>query len=439
MEEQEVDLREYMQILWRNKWVVIATFVAALGIAAAISWSQPKQYRVDIGLLILPPLAKEVGGQVTGTVFSPTTYKALALANDLLQEVIDAVHSEKEGVTRRLTVADLKDQMKVEVEQLSAQVQWPGQFPLRLQVSFTGTDPVLLKQLAEVWAQRFTARNTELFTTRAAQSYDYIKENFEQVNQELLAKEEERTRFLWENPIEILQAEVAVLQNNYQTYLDQLQEKQKELSHKEAVLAALQEAIVNEPEYFVLERSVSNEALWNFLAQGASPKELAALPSLTLQDQQLNSVYVQLRAQLASAQVDVKTLREEIAYLESALAETEAALREKQARLVLVQTKLAQLDREIAVLRNAYTSLAQALQEARLAKAETGEPIRIVEAPVVPTKPIGPQKTMNLAVAGVLGLFLGVLLAFLVHALQGSPGSMTPPTNEEHAKGKENS
>ncbi|MFN3347058.1 MAG: GNVR domain-containing protein [Candidatus Bipolaricaulaceae bacterium] len=393
---------------------------------------------MDIGLLILPPLAKEVGGQVTGTVFSPATYKALALANDLLQEVIDTVHLEKEWGIRKPTVSDLRDQMKVEVEQLTTQAQWPGQFPLRLQVSFTGTNPVLLKRLAEVWAQRFTTRNTELFTSRAAQSYDYIKENFDQVNQELLAKEEERTRFLWENPVEILQAEVSVLQSNYQTCLGQLREKQKELSRKEALLAALQETIAKEPEHFVLERAVSAEALWNFLAQGTSPKELAALPSLTLQDQQLNSVYVQLRAQLASAQVDVKTIRDEIAYLESILVETEAALREKQAHLILVQTKLVQLDREIAVLRSAYTSLAQALQEARLAKAETGEPIRIVEAPVVPTRPIGPQRTLNLAVAGVLGLFLGVLLAFLSHALQSGPGtapgesSLTaPPAGEK--------
>ena len=165
---------------------------------------------MDVGLLILPPLAKEVGGQVTGTVFSPTTYKALALANDLLQEVIDAVYLEKGEGARKPTVADLKDQMKVEVEQLSTQTQWPGQFPLRLQVSVTGADPALLKRLAEVWAQKFTARNTELFASRTAQSYDYIKENFDQVNQELLAKEEERTRFLWENPVEILQAEVSI-------------------------------------------------------------------------------------------------------------------------------------------------------------------------------------------------------------------------------------
>ena len=37
MDEQEVDLREYVRILWRQKWVVITTFVLAVGIATAVS------------------------------------------------------------------------------------------------------------------------------------------------------------------------------------------------------------------------------------------------------------------------------------------------------------------------------------------------------------------------------------------------------------------
>ena len=421
MEEHEVDLRDYVRVLWKEKWIVIVTFLVAVGTALGISYSLPKHYRTETALLILPPLAREVGGEVAGTVYSPETYKSLALASDLLQEVAAKVYPKGE----RPSVLELQDRIKVEIEQTTAK-EFPGRFPLYLRVSFTGTDPEKLQQLAQAWTEGFTARNAQLFMSRAAQSYEYIKENFDEVEEELLAKEEEKRRYQQENPLEVLQAEVAVLQTNYKTYLDQLEEKRRELASKEATLAALKEALAQEPEYLALERTVSNEALWNFLAQRATPEELSSLPSLTLEDQQLNSVYLNLRSQFASTQVAVKTLQEEIAYLESALSTTLAELKEKQARLVEVQAELERLDREISVLKSSYTSLAGKLQEARIAKAETAEPIRVVEAPVVPERPVGPNKKMNVAVAGVLGLFVGVLLAFFAHYL-GSEGEKSPP------------
>lgn len=420
MEEYEVDLRDYIRVLWREKWIVIVTFLVAVGTALGISYNLPKQYQTKTALLILPPLAREVGGEVAGTVYSPETYKSLALASDLLQDVAREVYPEDEFPS----VQELQDRIKVEIEQSTAE-DFPGRFPLYLRVTFAGTDPKRLQALAQAWTERFTARNAQLFMSRAAQSYEYIRENFAEVEQELLSKEQERRRYQQENPVEVLQAEVAVLQTNYKTYLDQLEAKRKELASKEATLAALQEALVQEPEYLTLERTVSNEALWNFLAQRATPQELSALPSLTLEDQQLNSVYLNLRGQLASTQVAVQTLREEIVYLESTLATTLAELKEKQALLVEVQAELERLDREISVLKSSYTSLAEKLQEARIAKAETAEPIRVVEAPVVPTRPIGPSKKMNVAVAGVLGLFVGVLLAFFAYYLKGE-GSQPP-------------
>ena len=62
-------------MLWKQKWFVIVTFLVAVATALGISYSSPKTYQTETSLLILPPLATEVGGEVTGTVFSPETYK----------------------------------------------------------------------------------------------------------------------------------------------------------------------------------------------------------------------------------------------------------------------------------------------------------------------------------------------------------------------------
>jgi len=433
MEEYEVDLRDYFRVLWKQKWIVIVTFVVAVVTALGISYSLPKVYQTRTSLLIQPPLAKEVGGEVTGTVFAPETYKQLAVAHDLFQEIANDLYPDTD---EGLGTPGLPGQLKVEVEETTA-VGFPGRFPLCLRATWTGNDPELLPVLAETWASRFTEKNAQLFLSQTAQSYDYVKQNFDQAQEELLTQEDARDQYKKENQLEVLQAEVSVLQDDYQSYFDQLPEKRKQLASVEATLTALQETIAEKPRYLVLERSVSSEALWNFLAHGAGAEELSAIPPLKLEDQQFNSVYLNLKAQLATNEVSGRVLREDVSYLESALETTQTALEKKRAYLIEVQTELERFAREISISKGFYGSLASRLQEAKIARAETAAAIRIIEAPVMPTSPIGPNKKMNVAVAGVLGLFLGILLAFFVHWLYAEKkeqiGKPLPPVHGEHS------
>ncbi|MFH1609923.1 MAG: Wzz/FepE/Etk N-terminal domain-containing protein [Candidatus Bipolaricaulota bacterium] len=413
MEEHEVDLRDYIRVLWRQKWVVIATFAAAVITALAISYAMPKQYQAETSLLISPPLAQDVGGQVTGTVYSPETYKRLALAGDLLQETLHHVYPDGQGPT----VTALRQRMTLEVEQTTAK-DFPGRFPLLLRLTIRGSNPDELPRLAEAWAAAFVRHNTELFLSRTAQSYEYVSRSLTEVERELLAREEERRIFQQENPEEVLSAEAQALRAQYEGAAAALATQERELAHGEARLVSLQKALADEPQHFTLERSLSNDALWNFLGTRPTPQQLAAAADVTLHEQVVNDAYVTLRREVATLQANVEALRAAVAYLRAEVANTRGAFEERQAHLIGVQTHNAQLDRAIAAVQAAYTSLAGKLQEARIARTETPNPIRVVEAPLRPTVPIGPNKSMNVAVAGVLGLFVGVLLAFLSHYLR---------------------
>jgi hypothetical protein len=46
MEEHEVELIDYLRVLWWGKWIVLACFVLAAGVAAAIVWTKPASYSV---------------------------------------------------------------------------------------------------------------------------------------------------------------------------------------------------------------------------------------------------------------------------------------------------------------------------------------------------------------------------------------------------------
>ncbi len=411
----EIDLRDYLHVLWRGKWIVLATFLAAVGAAAFISFTTRPIYQTELGLLIFPPIYE--GEEITGTVYSPETYRSLALAGDLLEEVINEVFPKGNGPS----VEDLRSSLEAKVmapEKPGA--EFPGRFPLHLKVSLKGKDPRKLKEIAEVWARKFIERNTELFLTRTAQSYSYFKESLEEIDQELRAKENEYKRYLQENRLEVLRAEMEALKAEYKQILSILEDKRRSLSFKEAELSSLQTSFLKEPLFFTLERSIPKESFWELaLGKELSPEELKKLPELKTFDQVLNFAHISLRQRIASLKAEVDSLKREVAELEADLSEIGSQVAEKEAKLAEVEIEISRYERELNALKKSYTQLSTKLLEAKVARAETAEPIRVVEEPFVPSVPVGPNRKMNIAVAGVLGLFVGVLLAFLWNYLKG--------------------
>ena len=55
MEEYEVDLRDYLRVLWHGKWIVLATFLVAVGVAAVVSFKAPDVFRAEARLTVGKP------------------------------------------------------------------------------------------------------------------------------------------------------------------------------------------------------------------------------------------------------------------------------------------------------------------------------------------------------------------------------------------------
>ncbi|HMT44840.1 MAG TPA: Wzz/FepE/Etk N-terminal domain-containing protein, partial [Chakrabartia sp.] len=50
--ERESALSQYVQVLWRRRWIILATVIAGLLIALIISWSTVRLYRATTSLQI---------------------------------------------------------------------------------------------------------------------------------------------------------------------------------------------------------------------------------------------------------------------------------------------------------------------------------------------------------------------------------------------------
>jgi tyrosine-protein kinase Etk/Wzc len=110
----------------------------------------------------------------------------------------------------------------------------------------------------------------------------------------------------------------------------------------------------------------------------------------------------------------VASLKQQIAAMEG---ESNRLSREVS-KLPEQQRDFLRLQRDVQVNAQLYTQLLNSAQELRVAKAGTIGNVRVVDYPVVPERPIRPQRRTLLLGVAVFGFFVGLLAVFLVRTLR---------------------
>ncbi|MCI2425213.1 hypothetical protein LM599_04285 [Candidatus Acetothermia bacterium] len=498
MEEYEVNLADYLRVLWRGKWLVIIITVVALAASIIFSLGIPSIYQARTQLMIMPTIAAEV--VPAERPLAPETYRRLATARDLLREVGDTVYGPGE-----ITVEALVDRMQVTIDGVEV-------FPL-LTMTVTGSDPRMVTDLANTWARLFMERNSAFLMSRIARSYEFVATSFAEIQTDLSAKEVERKVFKQANPrallatklerllathrqnmivleekrhqfkmeeAEVFAAEIALIQHAYNIATTLLEEKRNSLAAEKARIAQIEREWEEIAPVVVLRQGLDLRDIGVFLAGGLTEAELAGLPALVVEQEVKNALFFSFEHQIKEGRTTIARMQKEIVLLANALAEyrvrlfqedgastvpllrrerwftagprdalfyslerqtregrvTIAALQtainrleetepimtaqiaELSAQLAKVDLTIAMLDRDIATLQEMHHGLAQSLLNARIARAEEPEPITVVEAAIVPQVPIGPRRMLNVAIAGILGLMIGVFVAFAAHYLK---------------------
>ena len=133
-------------------------------------------------------------------------------------------------------------------------------------------------------------------------------------------------------------------------------------------------------------------------------------------------------AQFTAAHPVIQTLDAQIA----AVSKEIDGLSSKVKTLPNTEQDLLRLTRDVKVNSELYLNLLTSSQQLRLIKEGKVGNVRVVDAPVVPERSIKPQRAQILAISGVLGLLLGMGLAFLRNSLR--PG-IKDPADIESATG----
>lgn len=127
----------------------------------------------------------------------------------------------------------------------------------------------------------------------------------------------------------------------------------------------------------------------------------------------LNPAYQQIMTGVISSEAGFQILQASIQAVGLLRDQYQSELRSLPAK----EQQLLDLERQIAVKESLYTLLLERLEEAKISEAAVVGNAAIVDPATVPQSAVKPNKKLSLAIGGVLGIFLGMLMVFLAEYL----------------------
>lgn len=289
-------------------------------------------------------------------------------------------------------------------------------------VSYQGPDMELVRAVPDIFARNFIDRRLSVQKTEARSTVGFLRSQIQTLAVQLAAAEEELREFREGNHVVSLEAEARAqvnLLSNLQAERNLVDAERVALSELLAsIRAAAAKAAPGEPSPYRL--LVAFPTLFTNAMASRMMESLVELENdraqllnrRTVEDpdvQVLTARIEQIEQQLgALALTYLQGLGNQVSSYDKALTRFGDGLE----RIPAKEVEYARLQRRTNVLEQIYTLLQTRLKEAEIAEAVEDPSVRIVDPALLPDKPVRPRKMLNLALAAVFGMMLGVGAAF---------------------------
>ncbi len=436
MEMEEMDLREYWQIIVKRKRLILAVFLLTVLAVAIYSFLAAPIYEAFTTLIV-----REAGMGVETIFFDG----ASALGKNVAQNYIQIMKSRTilERVASDLGREDLT-QSALEKAITIQSVQGSDV----LKISMQSPEPALAQAVVNKLVDVFLDWNLNYRQNDRRAAREFIEGQLQKVELDLRLAEERLQAFKEEQGIVAPTQEMAAVVTqlaSLQSSLTELNVAKLETAERiRQVRASLEE----QDETLISSTTIAdNRLVTEYRSRLADlevrlasarekytdrhPEVLALQAEIDnvrrklteevervvgTETRTLNTLYRELYGTLINLEVEANALEAREAALLAIIAEREREL----SHLPAQELELARLMREAQVLEELYILLRTRLEEARISEAMETADVQIIDRAVLPRVPVKPRIKLNIAIGAVLGVFLGVGLAFLLEFLDNT-------------------
>ncbi|MBO8173575.1 MAG: hypothetical protein H0Z33_17040 [Bacillaceae bacterium] len=410
--EEEISLRELIDIIWRGKWLIILITAFAVVASGILSFFVlDPQYEAKATLMVQDinrrPAAQ--GNTLEDMLSSLAEYPSLTM---------DTYKTQITGVSMMRQVVhelNLEDQYGITPEQLKnmIHINVPNNTNL-MEVKVQHTNPALAADIVNSVSRQFTQFVTEQSRKQIQKSVTYIEEQLIEEEKHYKQVEEEWKAFLQQpNGVDELEQEISAKLKKLTEFKTELLENQILIDSKLAAYEKSTQQLANMDQKVVTEDSLANHPLLNELSE--SSESLKDLSSLKIESEQLNQSYVALEGKSHELMIELRELQVKQTSLQKQIESLQNNLDDLQIQLVEKQLEHDRLSQKLESARNSYRAFLNKLNEVRLATSvDVGEKnVMIVAEAEVPENPVGPKKLLNMAIAAVVGGMVSVFVVFI--------------------------
>jgi len=418
MDEQEVDLRDYINVLLKRKKLIIGITLAAIIIAGILSYFVlPKVYEASGSLLVNP---KEATVNLTSPeqLLSPlsylpqisvATYKEIVKSKDIEKKVFDEL--DLSSPPHNFTLSGLDRMIKVEN---------PANTTL-IKVFVQYKDPVLAQKIAKNILNETLLYITDLNTTQFQSSKSALEDPFLSAKRELENAQKVLADFnSQKDNLDSLNRQRSSYVSALNSYLSDLLLLNSEIARYENQLISARAELKKESKYLTLEKSIIDDPLLSQLAQQLVNENIIYLSGLKVNSEEINPIYEDLRSKEENYTITLSGLKAKKTSLENLATTAQEKIHQLDEAINSKQLELYDLNRKVDMAQTYYSTVSSNYVQSSFTPLS---PVTISEEPVLPEKPVKPNKKLNVAIAGVAALFFSILLAFFLEYWKGSQDS----------------
>jgi len=321
-----------------------------------------------------------------------------------------------------------------------------------IEVSYTSPDPELSARVVNVLTEEFIEQNLQGKFDATNRASDFLRQQLEELQIQVEKTEQELLDYAKRNNIVNLSDRETIARKRLADLSDQLTETEAGLiadqaryeASQSATLQAFPEGLKNDAIYRLEQRlSEARSRLAGFSSRYGPewPSVKETRLEIAELEQQLQA---QKRQALTSARQDYELSSDRHGKLEEAVAKQRSLV--DDLNVSSIQYRI--LEREVSSNKELYEGLLQRLKEAGVAAGLRSSNVRIADVAEPPGGRFTPRRGRTIALAMILGLFLGTGIVFLLEALDntlktpddvtqhlGLPALGTVPSLDESARG----
>ena len=468
--EKLLSIHDYLEICLRRKWYIIVPLVVSVLVSFGVYKYLPKVYKATTLILVQPQSVPEkyVQPTITDTVINRlNTIGQEIMSRTRLEKVIEEFNLYQD-LRKKFPMEEVIETMRKAIE-VKVQEEKKERTRNSFTISFEGEEPKMVMAVTNKLASLFIEENLKVRELQAGGTSEFINKELLMMEDRLKRKEQEIRVFKERNMGQLPQQMDANLR-----ILEQIQQQLRTMSEK--IRAAEDRSIIFQGQLEQLKKleprgdSLPNQgaldtpriredpvAQLNALKRELSSmqtrlkethpdvidlkKKIATFESqvegkskssqeeekITTKnlppprlDPETERFYRQLTEQYNNALLEAKRLKEEEKSLKEQMNLYQRRIEDTPKR----EQELTLLTRDYELLKTNYQSLLdknlQAQMAENLERKQKGEQFKILDPAVLPEKPIKPDRNKILLIGGLLGMVLGIGLAWFRESLDQS-------------------